>query len=77
MTASEPPAKWGADSGGVDEVMCRVDEGRAAAAHRRRRGNQGKEKWNSKMGPSGSGAATRRTRGTMNTVLFRNIGGMK
>ena len=42
MTASEPPAKWGADSRGDDDVVCRGKEGRAAAA-RRRRGNQGKE----------------------------------
>ena len=30
MTASEPPAKWGADSRGDDDVVCRVEEGRAA-----------------------------------------------
>ena len=50
MTASEPPAKWGADSRVDDDVMCRVEEGRAAAARRGRRGNgnQGKEEWNSK-----------------------------
>ena len=28
MTASEPPAKWGADSRGDDDVVCRVEEGR-------------------------------------------------
>ena len=33
MTASELPAKWGADRG-VDDVVCRVEEGRAAAARR-------------------------------------------
>ena len=43
MTASEPPAKWGANSRGDDNVVCRVGKGRAAAARRRRRGNQGKE----------------------------------
>ena len=32
MTASELPAKWGADSRD-DGVVCRVEEGRAAAAH--------------------------------------------
>ena len=31
MTASEPPAKWGADSRVADDVVCRVEEGRAAA----------------------------------------------
>ena len=36
MTASEPPAKWGADSCGDDDMVCRVEEGRAAAARRRR-----------------------------------------
>ena len=46
MTASEPLAKWGADSRVDDDVVCRVEEGRAAAA-RRRRGNQVKEEWNS------------------------------
>ena len=51
MTASEPPAKWGADIRGVDDVVCRVEEGRAAAACRRI-GNQGKEEWNSKMADS-------------------------
>ena len=53
MTASEPPAKWGADSRVDDDVVCRVEEGRATAAHscgrRRRRGNQVKEEWNSKV----------------------------
>ena len=49
MTASEPPAKWGADIRGDDDVVCRVEEGRAAAARTRRRGNQGKEEWSSKM----------------------------
>ena len=49
MTASELPAKWGADRG-VDDVVCRVEEGRTAAARRRRRGNQ--EEWNSKMADS-------------------------
>ena len=48
MTASEPPAKWGADIRGDDDVVCRVEEGKAAAARRMRRGNQGKEEWNSK-----------------------------
>ena len=52
MTASEPPAKWGADIRGDDYVVCRVEEGRAAAARRRRRGNQGMEEWNSKMADS-------------------------
>ena len=52
MTASEPPAKWGADICGDDDVVCRVEEGRATAARRRRRGNQGKEEWNSKMADS-------------------------
>ena len=37
MTASEPPAKWGADSRVDDDVVCKVEEGRAAAARRRRR----------------------------------------
>ena len=37
MTASEPPAKWGGDSRVDDDVVCRVEEGRAAAARRRRR----------------------------------------
>ena len=37
MTASEPLAKWGADSRVDDDVVCRVEEGRAAAARRRRR----------------------------------------
>ena len=58
MTASEPPAKWVADSRGDDNVVCRVEEGRAAAA-RRRRGNQTRERKNGKV-PSGSGAANRR-----------------
>ena len=49
MTASEPPAKWCAD---IHDVVCRVEEGRTAAARRRRRGNQGKEEWNSKMADS-------------------------
>ena len=40
---------WGADIRGDDDVVCRVEEGRAAAARRRRKGNQGKEEWNSKM----------------------------
>ena len=30
MTASEPPAKWGADSRVDDDVVCRVEEGRDA-----------------------------------------------
>ena len=55
MTASEPPAKWVADSRVDDDVVCRVEEGRAAAARRRRR-NQGKEEWN-KQSKAGSGAA--------------------
>ena len=28
MAASEPPAKWGADSRGDDDVVCRAVEGR-------------------------------------------------
>ena len=58
MTASEPPAKWGADIRGDDDVVCRVEEGRPAAARRRRREKQGKEEWNSK--PFRTGAANRR-----------------
>ena len=46
MTASEPPAKLGADSRGDDDVVCRVEVGRAAAARRRRRGNQTRERKN-------------------------------
>ena len=57
MTASEPPAKWGADSRGVDDVVCRVEEGRAVAARRRRRENQGKEEWNRKMADSKASSA--------------------
>ena len=42
MTASEPPTKWDADIRGDDDVhvVCRVEEGRAAAARMRRRENQ-------------------------------------
>ena len=36
MTASELPAKLDADSRGYDDVVCRVEVGRAAAARRRR-----------------------------------------
>ena len=37
MTASEPPAKWGADSRVDDDMVCRVEEGGASAACRRTR----------------------------------------
>ena len=69
MTASEPPAKLGADSRGDDDVVCRVEVGRAAAARRRRRGNQTRERKNgtakcANKEPSGSGAAKKETRNT-------------
>ena len=63
MTASEPPAKWYADIRGDDDVhvVCRVEEGRVAAARMRRRENQGKHKGTpggTYVGPSGSSAAS-------------------